>query len=80
VRATVYSAPLVARILARWVADRTAVGVGIVQAAAFAITRQPPNAVRICLGNQATAERVESGIARLSTLLANSPERYLAVV
>jgi len=136
VRATVYSAPpLMARIVARWVADGTAerlaaekrretrlrnrrareiltgfditgdpaashlwltlpepwraddfaaaarrCGVGIVPAAAFAVTRQPPNAVRICLGAQATAEQVERGIARLATLAATSPERYLSVV
>jgi DNA-binding transcriptional MocR family regulator len=136
VRATVYSAPpLMARIVARWVADGTAqrlaaekrsetrtrnrrareilsgvevtgdpaaahlwltlpepwraddfaaaarrCGVGIVPAAAFAVTRQPPNAVRICLGAQTTAERVERGIARLVALLATSPDRYLSVV
>jgi DNA-binding transcriptional MocR family regulator len=55
-------------------------GVGIVPAAAFAVTRQPPNAVRICLGAQTTAERVEHGIARLTTLLATPAERYLSVV
>jgi DNA-binding transcriptional MocR family regulator len=136
VRATVYSAPaLMARIVARWVADGTAerlaaekrtetrtrnhrarelfagvavtgdpaaahlwlslpepwraddfaaaarrAGVGIVPAAAFAVTRQPPNAVRVCLGAQSTAERVESGIARLAALLATPPERYLSIV
>jgi DNA-binding transcriptional MocR family regulator len=55
-------------------------GVGIVPAAAFAVTRQPPNAVRICLGAQTTAERVERGLARLAALLATPPERYLSVV
>src|SRR6202035_5178109 len=55
-------------------------GVGIVPAAAFAVTRQPPNAVRICLGAQTTAERVERGIARLAALLATPPDRYLSVV
>ena len=55
-------------------------GVGIVPAAAFTITRQPPNAVRICLGAQTTAERVERGIARLAMLLATPAERYLSVV
>jgi DNA-binding transcriptional MocR family regulator len=136
VRATVYSAPpLMARIVARWLADGTVArlaaekrsemrtrnrraremlagveisgdsaaahlwltlpepwraddfaaaarrcGVGIIPAAAFAVTRQPPNAVRICLGAQTTAEQVERGITRLSTLLATSPERYLSVV
>src|SRR5207237_4947207 len=55
-------------------------GVGIVPAAAFAATRQPPNAVRICLGAQTTAERVDRGIARLTALLATRPERYLSVV
>jgi DNA-binding transcriptional MocR family regulator len=136
VRATVYSAPpLMARIVARWVADGTAQrlvaqkrsetrarnlrareilsgtevtgdpaaahlwltlpepwraddfaaaarrrGVGIVPAAAFAATRQPPNAVRICLGAQTTAERVDRGIARLAALLGTPPERYLSVV
>jgi DNA-binding transcriptional MocR family regulator len=136
VRATIYSAPpLMARIVARWVADGTTErlvaekrsemrtrnrsardilssvevtgdpaaahlwltlpepwraddfaaaarrsGVGIVPAAAFAVTRQPPNAVRICLGAQTTAERVERGLARLAALLATPPERYLAVV
>ena len=136
VRATIYSAPpLMARIVARWVADGTAerlaaekrtetrirnrrareilsgvevtgdpaaahlwltlpeswraddfaaaarrCGVGVVPAAAFAVTRQPPNAVRICLGAQTAAERVERGIARLAALLATPPDRYFAVV
>ena len=136
VRATIYSAPpLMARIVARWIADGTAQrlaaekraetrarnrraheilagagltgdpaaahlwltlpeawraddfaaaarrrGVGIVPAAAFAVTRHPPNAVRICLGAQTTAERVERGLARLAALLATPPERYLSVV
>jgi DNA-binding transcriptional MocR family regulator len=55
-------------------------GVGIIPAAAFAVTRHPPDAVRICLGAQTTAERVERGIARLAALLASPPERYLSVV
>ena len=55
-------------------------GVGIIPAAAFAVVRQPPNAVRICLGVQTTAERVERALARLAELLATPPERYLAVV
>jgi DNA-binding transcriptional MocR family regulator len=136
VRATVYSAPpLMARIVARWIADGTAerlaaekraetrsrnhrareilaaaelsgdpaaahlwltlpepwraddfaaaarrCGVGIVPATAFAVSRHPPNAVRICLGAQTTAERVERGLARLAALLATPPERYLLVV
>ena len=136
VRATLYSAPpLMARIVARWVADGTAErlaaekraemrarnrrarqilagaevagdpaaphlwlslpetwraddfaaaarrsGVGIVPAAAFAVTRQAPNAVRICLGAQSAAEQVERGVARLAALLASPPERYLSIV
>jgi DNA-binding transcriptional MocR family regulator len=136
VRATVYSAPpLMACIVARWIADGTARqlaaekraetrrrnqmarrilagaelacdpaaahlwltlpepwraddfvaaarrrGVGIIPAAAFAVARQPPNAVRICLGAQTTAECVERGLTRLAELLATPPERYLAVV
>ena len=68
-----------------WRADDFAVaarrcGVGIVPAAAFTVTRQPPNAVRVCLGAQTTAERVERGIARLAALLPTPPERYLSVV
>ena len=55
-------------------------GVGIIPAAAFAVTRHPPNAVRICLGAQTTVEQVERGITRLSTLLATLPEHYLSVV
>jgi DNA-binding transcriptional MocR family regulator len=136
VRATVYSAPpLMARIVARWIADGTAArlveqkraeirrrnrrarsilasfdfmgdpaaphlwltlpepwraddfvaaarhrGVGIIPAAAFAAGRQPPEAVRICLGAQTTAERVERALIRLAELLADSPEQYLSVV
>ena len=56
------------------------IGAGIVPAAAFTLTRQPPNAVRVCLGAQTTAERVERGIARLTALLATPPERYLSIV
>jgi len=55
-------------------------GVGIIPAAAFAVTRQPPNAVRICLGAQTTAERVERALVRLAELLTTPPERYLSVV
>jgi DNA-binding transcriptional MocR family regulator len=55
-------------------------GVGIIPAAAFAVTRQPPDAVRICLGAQTTAERVERALTRLAELLASPPERYLSVV
>ena len=136
VRATVYSAPpLMARIVARWIADGTAArlvkekraeirrrnrmahstlgasgfigdpvaphlwlmlpepwraddfvtaarhrGVGIVPAAAFAVARQAPEAARICLGAQTTAERLERALMRLSELLASAPERYLSVV
>jgi DNA-binding transcriptional MocR family regulator len=54
--------------------------VGIIPAAAFAVVRQPPDAVRICLGAQTTAERVERALARLAELLASPPERYLSVV
>ena len=136
VRATIYSAPpLMARIVARWVADGTVErlvrekraetrrrnhmarrilpgaefagdpaashlwltlpepwraddfvaaarrrGVGIIPAAAFAVIRQPPDAVRICLGAQTGAERIERALARLAELLASPPERYLSVV
>ncbi len=55
-------------------------GVGIIPAAAFAVGRQPPNAVRICLGAQTTFERVERAVTRLAELLATPPERYLSVV
>ena len=55
-------------------------GVGIIPAAAFAVSRQPPNAVRICLGAQTTFERVERAVVRLAELLATPPERYLSVV
>jgi DNA-binding transcriptional MocR family regulator len=55
-------------------------GVGIIPAAAFAVGRHAPNAVRICLGAQTTFERVERALARLAELLATSPERYLSVV
>jgi DNA-binding transcriptional MocR family regulator len=55
-------------------------GVGIIPAAAFAIIRQPPEAVRICLGTQATTEGIERALARLAELLASPPERYLSVV
>jgi DNA-binding transcriptional MocR family regulator len=55
-------------------------GVGIIPAAAFAITRQAPEAVRICLGAQTTAERVERALLRLAELLASAPERYFSVV
>ena len=54
-------------------------GVGIIPAAAFAVTRQPPEAVRICLGAQTTAERVERALLRLAELLASAPECYLSV-
>jgi DNA-binding transcriptional MocR family regulator len=55
-------------------------GVGIIPAAAFAIIRQPPEAVRICLGTQTTTEGIERALVRLAELLASPPERYLSVV
>ncbi len=55
-------------------------GVGIIPAAAFAVIRQPPEAVRICLGAQTTAARVERALTQLAELLASAPERYLSVV
>jgi DNA-binding transcriptional MocR family regulator len=55
-------------------------GVGIIPAAAFAVTRQPPEAVRICLGAQTTADRVERALTQLAELLDSPPERYLSVV
>ena len=55
-------------------------GVGIIPAAAFSVIRQPPEAVRICLGAQTITERIERALARLAELLANPPERYLSVV
>jgi DNA-binding transcriptional MocR family regulator len=55
-------------------------GVEIIPAAAFAVARQPPEAVRICLGAQKNAERVEQALGRLAELLASTPERYLSVV
>ena len=55
-------------------------GVGIIPAAAFAVTRQPPEAVRICLGAQTTADRVERALTQLAELLGSPPEHYLSVV
>jgi len=55
-------------------------GVEIIPASAFAIARQPPEAVRICLGAHTTAERIEQALTRLAELLASAPERYLSVV
>jgi DNA-binding transcriptional MocR family regulator len=55
-------------------------GVGIIPASAFAVIRQPPEAVRVCLGAQTTAERVERALSRLAELLQSTPERYLSVV
>src|ERR1700730_10493732 len=55
-------------------------GVGIIPAAAFAVARQPPEAVRICLGAQTTAHRVERALTQLPELLASPRERYLSVV
>jgi hypothetical protein len=36
--------------------------------------------VRICLGAQTTADRVERALTQLAELLASPPERYLSVV
>jgi DNA-binding transcriptional MocR family regulator len=55
-------------------------GVGIIPAAAFAVTRQAPEAVRVCLGAQTTGERVERALARLAELFASKPEGYFSVV
>ncbi|HEX7969344.1 MAG TPA: PLP-dependent aminotransferase family protein, partial [Stellaceae bacterium] len=55
-------------------------GVGITPAAAFAVGRQAPNAVRVCLGAPATIDQLERGLKRLVELLAARPESYLSVV
>ncbi len=55
-------------------------GVGIIPAAAFAVIRQAPEAVRVCLGAQTTADRVERALTRLAELLASPAERYFSVV
>ena len=55
-------------------------GVGIIPAAAFAVGRQAPEAVRICLGAQTSADHVERALTRLAELLASPAERYFSVV
>ena len=55
-------------------------GVAVTPAAAFAVTRQMPNAVRLCIGTPATMAELERGLTRLADLLATAPEPYLSVV
>lgn len=55
-------------------------GVAITPAAAFAVNRQPPNAVRVCLGTPATAAELDRGLAIIAELAAEAPEPYLSVV
>ena len=55
-------------------------GVGVTPAAAFAVGRQVPNAVRLCIGTPPTLAALERGLTRLEALLAAAPARYLSVV
>jgi DNA-binding transcriptional MocR family regulator len=55
-------------------------GVGVAPAAAFAVGRQVPRAVRLCIGTPPTALALEQGLTRLAELLAAAPEAYLSVV
>jgi DNA-binding transcriptional MocR family regulator len=55
-------------------------GVAIAPAAAFAASRQAPNAVRLCIGTPATAAEVERGLTRLAELLEVRPDAYSSVV
>jgi DNA-binding transcriptional MocR family regulator len=55
-------------------------GVGVTPAAAFAVGRHVPNAVRICIGTPPGIAELERGLTRLVELLANPPEPYLSVV
>jgi DNA-binding transcriptional MocR family regulator len=54
--------------------------VGITPAAAFAIGRHAPNAVRVCIGPPATTAALEQGLLRLVELSATMPETYLSIV
>jgi DNA-binding transcriptional MocR family regulator len=55
-------------------------GVGVTPASAFAIPRDAPSAVRICLGAPPSLTDLERGLTRLAELLAQPPESYLSVV
>jgi DNA-binding transcriptional MocR family regulator len=55
-------------------------GVGVTPAAAFAVGRHVPRAVRVCIGTPPTADLLERGLTRLAALLAAAPEPYLSVV
>jgi DNA-binding transcriptional MocR family regulator len=55
-------------------------GVGITPAAAFAPTRQAPNAVRICLGTPAHDADLDRALVIIAELLAAPPEPDLSVV
>jgi DNA-binding transcriptional MocR family regulator len=55
-------------------------GVGVTPAAAFAASRQAPNAVRVCIGNPASLAELERGLAKLAELLRAPADAYLSVV
>lgn len=55
-------------------------GVGVTPGAAFAVGRQAPRAVRVCIGTPPTQAALERGLTRLVELLAAAPEAYLSVV
>ncbi|MGO8915160.1 MAG: PLP-dependent aminotransferase family protein [Stellaceae bacterium] len=55
-------------------------GVGVTPAAAFAVGRHVPNAVRLCIGTPPAAAALERGLARLDELLAAPPSAYQSVV
>jgi DNA-binding transcriptional MocR family regulator len=55
-------------------------GVAIAPAAAFATSRQAPNAVRLCIGSPATVAEVEHGLSRLAALLETRSDAYSSVV
>jgi DNA-binding transcriptional MocR family regulator len=56
-------------------------GVGVTQAAAFAVNRNAvPNAIRLCFAAPPTAEALERGLRILVEMLAGAPAADLAVV
>jgi DNA-binding transcriptional MocR family regulator len=55
-------------------------GTRVTPASAFAVGRQAPNALRICIGMPATIAELERGLSRLTDLMATPPGMDLSVV
>lgn len=88
-RATaVMASPITNTLTTHWIEDGTAEfavylrsqGVGVVASAAFSTERDPPDAVRICLGGPSTLDECEHGLQMVADTLRHPPHQHATAV